>query len=152
MTQDVFSPEELKRLSREMDLRLAELAVGGESAEVKWIRRGKSPEPMPEKEAATVEKTAAEAGTTPDSFWTRFRKATRADVCEEGGMLYTQWKKWGDLSNETVLKQFGAILVAMGFSGNQVQVLALACAVIVVHLGVKAFCMEAEASGKDGAK
>lgn len=152
MTEDVFSEKELDRLSREMDVRLAELATGGETAEAKWILRGHHPAPIPKKEARAVEETAAETGTTPESFWTRFKKATRADVCEEGGVLYTQWKKWGDLSNEKVLKQFGAILVAMGFSGNQVQVLTLSCAVIVVHLGVKAFCMEAEASGKDGAE
>ena len=153
MTDEIFSPEELDRLSREMDARLAELAAGGgETAEAKWLfwRRGDAA--VPKQEAETVAKTAAEAGQTPESFWTRFKKATRADVCEEGGLLHTQWKKWGDLSNETMLKQFGAVLVAMGFSGNQVQVLALACAVVVVHLGVKAFCMEAEASGKDGAK
>lgn len=58
-------------------------------------------------------------------------------------VLYQQWKKWGDLSNEKVLKSFGAVLVAMGFSGNALQVLAVALAVVVLHIGVKAICAEA---------
>jgi hypothetical protein len=71
-----------------------------------------------------------------------FLQAARKDLCEKGVVLYQQWKKWGDLSNEKVLHNFGAILVAMGFSRNAVQVLAVALAVIVLHLGVKAICEE----------
>ena len=66
-------------------------------------------------------------------------------VCpgEEGGVLNTQWKKWGDLSNEAVLKSFGALLAGMGFSGNALQMLTVAIGVIVMHLGCKAICEEA---------
>ncbi len=142
-----FSPEEIDRLSREMDARLAELAAGGDAVQTKWIRQGHEsmPMPVPEKESQVIEKAVTEAGQSPDSFWQKFRKAAHDDVCKEGGVLNQQWKKWGDLSNEKVLKQFAAILVAMGFSGNAVQVLALSCGVVVIHLGVKAFCMEAKA-------
>jgi hypothetical protein len=70
MTNEIFSKKELDRLSREMDVRLAELATGGETAEAKWIRRGHHPAPIPQKEARAVEETAAEAGTTPESCWT----------------------------------------------------------------------------------
>ncbi len=146
MTQHTFSPEDMDRLSREMDARLAELAGGDDAVQTKWIRRGHEPVPVPEKESAMIEKTVTEAGQTPESFWKKFRKAAHADVCKEGGVLYAQWKKWGDLSNEKVLQQFAAILVAMGFAGNALQVLALCCGVVVVHLGVKAFCMEAKAN------
>ncbi|GBC62752.1 hypothetical protein DENIS_3729 [Desulfonema ishimotonii] len=152
MTQHQFSPEDIDRLSREIDARLAELSADDDTVEAKWIRRGQSPVPMPEKEAEAIEKTVAEAGETPESFWKRFQKVSRQDICEEGGVLNKQWKKWGDLSNEKVLKQFGAILVAMGFSGNALQVLALSCGVVVIHLGVKAYCMEAATSDSSDAK
>ncbi len=78
----------------------------------------------------------------PRSFWRRFRQAAQHDLCEEGGVLHTQWQKWGDLRKETVLKSFGAILVAMGFSGNALQVLAVALTVIVLHIGCMAICEE----------
>ncbi len=64
-------------------------------------------------------------------------------------MLNKQLKKWGDLSNEKVLKQFAYILGAMGFSGNGLQVLALSCGVVVIHLGVKAYCLEARSDSSD---
>jgi hypothetical protein len=44
------------------------------------------------------------------------------------------------LNNQGVLRGFGTIVVAMGFSGNALQVLAVAFAVIVRHLGFEAFC------------
>lgn len=150
MTDTPFSPEVIERLSREMDVRLAELATSGDPLETRGPSRGKGSAPLPlaEKEAAIVEKALAEAGQEPMSFWQRFQKAAHEDICEKGGVLYGQWKKWGDLSNKTVLRQFGVILAAMGYSGGPLQVLALSCAVVVVHLGVKAYCMEAEAAAK----
>ncbi len=154
MTENFLSSKDIDRLSREMDARLAELAACGDSVQIKWIRRGNEPVPVPEKESAIIEKTVTQAGQTPESFWKKFRKAAHADVCEEGGVLNKQWKKWGDLSNEKVLQQFSAIMVAMGFTGNALQVLALSCGVVVIHLGVKAFCMEAKKEGeaKEGSK
>jgi hypothetical protein len=142
MSQDVFSPEQIEQLSREMDTRLNQLAAGQAETIGKNLFGGSKPLPMPQKEVAEVEKSVTEAGQDVDAFWKRFQKAARQDICTEGGVLNTQWKQWGDLSNQKVIKQLGAILVAMGFSGNVLQVLALACGVIVVHIGVKAYCME----------
>lgn len=153
MAQNPFSTEEIQRLSDEMNVRLAELATS-EAVLVlttKGPKRGDGdlPVPMPEKEAAIVEKTVTEAGQEPASFWMRFKKAAHEDLCEEDGVLNKQWKKWGDLSNETVLQRLGVILTGLGFSGGALQVIALSCGVIVVHLGVKAYCMEAETAGKE---
>jgi hypothetical protein len=35
--------------------------------------------------------------------------------------------------------KFGLLLVAMGFSGGMLQILVVAVAVVVIHIGVKAF-------------
>ncbi len=90
MIQNPLSPEDIVRLSRDIDARLAELAAGDDAVQAKWIRPGRTPVPMPEKEAATIEKTVAQAGMTPESFWKRFKKAAYADICEEGGVLNKQ--------------------------------------------------------------
>lgn len=142
MTDHPFSPEDLEQMKRNMAGQLHALRQAEADAKVRWITRGRSK--FPEPQVRTVDNAVKETGEEPESFWARFKKAARQDVCEEGGVLNTQWKKWGDLSDEKVIKQFGAILVAMGFSGNVLQVMAVALAVIVVHLGVKAFCMETE--------
>jgi hypothetical protein len=146
MSQDVFSPEEIERLSREMDNRLNQLASGEATTASKGIFGPSKSLPLPQKEVAEVEKALAETGQDTESFWRRFQKAARGDICQEGGVLHAQWKRWGDLSNQKVIKQLGAILAAMGFSGNVLQMLALACGVIVIHIGVKAYCMESNAT------
>ena len=59
----------------------------------------------------------------------------RAAYCTDNG-------KSGGIEQRKVLKSFGVVLVAMGFSGNALQLLAVSLAVIVLHLGVKTICEE----------
>jgi hypothetical protein len=155
MTENIFSDKELKRLSSEMDERLKELAAGGETTEVKLFSWRPKTKDIPKKEAEVIEKTALEAGYTSENFWTKFWKSAKEDICEEGGVLNAQWRRWSDVSNEKVLEQFGKILAAMGFGGGAVSVLAFSCGVVVIHISLKVFCQEAtkvETTGKDGAE
>ncbi len=137
----MFTEQQMTQMSQEIDRQLNELS-NDPDAEVKGGTRG-SKKKLPKKQADIIEQAAKEP---PKTFIQKFRIAAKQDLCEEGGVLFRQWKKWGDLSNKDVLKQFGVILVAMGFSGNALQILAVSLAVVVLHLGVKAFCMEEEAA------
>jgi hypothetical protein len=78
----------------------------------------------------------------PRSFWRRFKQAAHSDLCDEGGVLNAQWRRYRDLSSRSVLESFGAVLMAMGFSGNALHVLAVALGVIVLHIGLKTICEE----------
>ena len=133
---EVFTPEQITALSAEIDAQLRELGTAYSFAE---IRGGEQPKNLPVKQRRAIEDTTQQDA---PSFMKRFLQAARKDLCEEGGVLYQQWKKWGDLSNEKVLQSFGAILVAMGLTGNALQTLAVASAVIVLHLGAKTICEE----------
>lgn len=55
-------------------------------------------------------------------------------------MLNKQWKKWGDLDNQDAVERLGAVLVTMGFSGDVLSPLVVAVMVIIIHIGLKAFC------------
>ena len=92
---------------------------------------------MPAKQSQVIAQITKE---DPKSFLRRFGRAAKSDLCEEGGVLNTQWKKWADLNNKDVVDKFGLLLVAMGFSGGMLQILVVAVAVVVIHIGVKAFC------------
>lgn len=135
-----FTPDQLASLSLQIDQQLAELHDKPNSDQLKQSpsERKDIPDRLPMQWRAISTITKEE----PRSFWRQFKQAARRDLCEDGGVLHTQWKKYGDLSNEAVLKSFGAILAAMGFSGNVLQMLAVALAVIVIHLGCKAVCEE----------
>jgi hypothetical protein len=76
----------------------------------------------------------------PKHFLVRFGQAAKADLCEDSGLLHKQWQKWGDLDNKDAVERLGAVLLTMGFSGGVVRSLVVATVVIVVHIGIKAFC------------
>jgi len=135
-----FTTDQLASLSLQIDQQLRELHDAPPCAEVKSNEPDKQdiPERLPVQWRAIKEITKEE----PRSFWRRFKQAAHSDLCDEGGVLNTQWKKHRDLSSRSVLESFGAVLIAMGFSGNALQVLAVAAGVIVLHIGCTAICKE----------
>jgi len=133
-----FTAEQITALSAEVDEQLQELNSIYGTDQLKGV---KSKDALPDKQRQVI---AVATGEDAASFLKRFKQAARQDLCEKDGVLYKQWKKWGDLSNKQVLKSFGAVLVAMGFAGNALQILAVALAVVVLHIGVKAICEEVE--------
>uniref|UniRef100_UPI004057B161 hypothetical protein n=1 Tax=Candidatus Electronema sp. TaxID=2698783 RepID=UPI004057B161 len=135
-----FTPEQLASLSAQIDQQLAELRNASADAKSKGDEPGK--QDIPERLPAQWQVIASVTKEEPRSFWLRFKQAARRDLCEEGGVLYAQWQRYRDLSSKSVLESFGAILVAMGYSGNALQVLGVALVVIVLHLNCTVICEE----------
>ena len=81
-----------------------------------------------------IEKAAGEPA---ESFLRKFVRSGHRDLCEDDGVLFKQWKKYGDLDNETTLKVVGGILTTMGLTGGMLQAGAIAVTVIVLHLDRK---------------
>ncbi len=134
-----FTDVQMAVLSAEIDEQLRAISAGLGGSTLKSGTRGTE---LPEKQSRAIEQATGE---NPKTFLKKFRLAARQDLCEEGGVLNAQWKKWGDLSNDRVLAKFGGILGAtFGLSGSALQITVVALAVIVLHIGVKAFCMQDE--------
>jgi hypothetical protein len=132
---DPFTPEDIVKLSEEIDGQLRELGAPGTG-----LARGRTPkQALAEKQKRAIEQVTGEEAT---SFLARFKNAARKDLCEKGGILHTQWTKWKDLANKDIVKTFGGILVGMGLAGSALQVAVVAIAVYVLYLGVEAFCRE----------
>jgi hypothetical protein len=132
---DPFTPEDIAKLSAEIDAELRELGAPGTG-----LARGRTPtQALAEKQKRAIEQTTGVEATT---FLTRFKNAARKDLCDKGGILHTQWTKWRDLANKDIVKTFGGILVGMGLSGSALQIAVVAIAVYVIYLGVEAFCRE----------
>ena len=95
------------------------------------------------KESALVKQTQTIESLTKEpspSFLAKFGKAAKGDLCDETGLLHQQWQKWGDLNNKDALDRLGGVLVAMGFTGGALRSLVVVVTVVVVHIGIKAFC------------
>jgi hypothetical protein len=122
-------------LEAQIDLQLRALGTPGTG-----MVRAKTPaEALPEVQRRAIEHATGEDAMT---FLKRFKQAARRDLCQEGGVLYTQWQKWKDVTNTDILKTFGAVLVGMGLSGSALQIAMVEIAVYVLYLGVTAFCEE----------
>ena len=133
---DPFTPEDIAKLSDEIDAELRELGAPGTA-----LARGRTAkQALGEKQKRAIEQATGEEAT---SFLARFKNAARNDLCEKGGILHTQWTKWKDLANKDIVKTFGGILVGMGLSGGALQIAVVAIAVYVLYLGLEAFCREA---------
>ena len=136
-----FTADQLENLSAQVDQQLAELQELQEQPSIA-VYKGLEPDKQDDPERLPVQwRVIAEVTKEePRSFWQRFKQAAHRDLCEEGGVLHTQWRRYRSLSSKGVLESFGAVLVAMGFSGNALQVLSVAIGVIVLHLGCTAIC------------
>jgi hypothetical protein len=132
---ELFSPAEIEELSAEIDRQLQELRRSGNAT----YKSGDELEPGG---ALSKQKESIESLTKEPmpSFLAKFGRAAKSDICDKDGLLNQQWHKWGDLNNKDALERLGAVLVTMGFSGNAVSPLAVAAIVVVVHIGLKAFC------------
>lgn len=134
-----FPLEIAQSLTTQIDAQLAALETT--SSRNMTLQRSLAPDkksPLA-KQVAEIERITQEP---PVSFLTKFRKAAQQDVCEKGGVLNVQWQKWKDLASGDVVKSFGPILMAMGFSGVLLESLVVAVGVTVIHIGLTAFCEE----------
>jgi hypothetical protein len=131
-----FSDVDIQALAAAIDQQLADL----EQTRPTSVQRNlETPNAPLAPQAAEIERITQEP---PVTFLKKFRQAVRADLCEEGGVLNAQWQQWKDLASGDVVKNFGPVLVAMGFSGVLLETLVVAVGVIVIHIGLKAFCEE----------
>jgi hypothetical protein len=132
---DLFTSRELDDLSAKIDEQLRALGSPGTG-----LAKGrKAAQVLGEKQRRAIEEATSEDATT---FLARFKHAARKDVCQPGGIIYTQWHKSKDVANKDLIKTFGPILVGMGLSGAALQIVVVAVVVYVLYLGIEAFCQE----------
>ncbi len=96
----MFSAEQVWEMSAEVDRQLAEarmMPIADEKDAMDEIRRLRSQ--LRVQKDAIVVATGEEA----EGFLRKFGRASRRDLCEEGGVLYEQWKKYADLENEKTI-------------------------------------------------
>jgi hypothetical protein len=132
----IFTPEEITALSAEIDRQLTELRYTPDAGQ-------KQGEDKISDEKLLVKQTEVITQVTQEnsrSFLQKFGRAAKSDLCQEGGMLNQQWQKWGDLDNKDAVERLGAVLVTMGISGDVLAPLVVAVTVIIIHIGLKAFC------------
>lgn len=131
----MFSDQEISQLTAEIDAQLLELRSLSSDAPLK----------SSDKEAQLVKQNQAierATGEPADTFLKKFWRASKRDLCEEGGLLNAQWKKWGDLDNKDLLTVVGSVFKFFGLEASVAVAVAIPVAVIILHLGARTFCEE----------
>jgi hypothetical protein len=98
----------------------------------------------PDQQAA-IEKAAGEQF---DTFWQKYKRQARADLCVPGGILYQQWRKWRDLESKAAVRTSYVWLAAMGIPTGSIGPLAVAATVfllnVIAKIGIEAVCEGAD--------
>lgn len=143
MNPELLSDSDLDALALQVDEQLTALqSEPATEVEFRGVERGQRTKlPAAPKQQALIEKAAGEPF---ESFWEKFKRHARRDLCLPGGHLHKQWEKWRDLRSKDAVKMSLAALTGMGVSTANIPALAVPATVfllnIVANIGVEALC------------
>lgn len=132
LNPEQISDSDLDALALQVDEQLTEL----QSAPLAEVRvRGVARDPKTRLPAAPRQRALIEkaAGEPFESFWDKYKRHARRDLCLPGGYLHTQWEKWRDLSSKNAVKMSLASLTGMGISTANIPVLAVPATVFLLN-------------------
>ena len=139
-----LSEEELDGLAAQVDAQLNALYAAPDSFGPA-SKGGKRKLPTAPKQQALIEHATGEAFET---FWQKYVRHARRDLCLSGGLLHDQWKKWKDLNSKDAVKTSYLWLGAMGIQQASIGPVAVAATVfllnVLLKIGIEAICEECE--------
>lgn len=136
-------PAELAELVRQVDDQLNALqTVTAARIRIRGAPSGECAElPGAPEQQAVIERATGEPFET---FWQKYKRHARRDLCLPGGLLHEQWRKWRDLQSTDAVKMSLAALAGMGISTANIPVLAVAATVFLLNvvgkIGIEAVC------------
>ena len=152
------SDSELDALAMQVDEQLSDLlSQPAREVEVRGDVSGKRARlPAAPKQQAVIEKVTGEPF---ESFWEKFKKHARRDLCLPSGHLHQQWQKWRDLRSKDSVKVAFGVIAGMGIPTASIAPVAVAASVFLINavtnIGIDAICegsLEEEAAGKKDLK
>ncbi len=96
--------------------------------------------------AAPAQQAAIEEATGEpfETFWQKYMRNARRDLCLPGGLLYEQWHKWQELESKTAVRTSYLWLAAMGIPTASLAPVAVAATVfllnVVAKVGIETVC------------
>jgi hypothetical protein len=151
MAANLPGDAELDALALEVDKQLQALRAGPTTAfrGVKGGAAGPASLPAAPDQQALIEKVA---GAPFETFWQKYERHARRDLCLPGGLLHEQWRKWRDLQSKDAVKMSLAALAGMGISTANIPAIAVAATVfllnVVAKIGIDAVCEGCKPEGE----
>ncbi len=142
-TVPVLGDAELAALARQVDDQLNALqAAPATHIQFRNVAPGERAElPATPSQQALIEQVTGEPF---ESFWQKYRRHARRDLCLPGGLLYEQWHKWHDIESKAAVRTSYVWLAAMGIPTASLAPVAVAASVFLLHavtkIGIAAVC------------
>jgi hypothetical protein len=143
----MLSEDQIEALTQELDAAIDTLDE--DYAPVR-VSRGDKGEDALVARLPTTQRTQLEQATeeTAANFLQRFKRAARADICQEGGFIHDQWTRYEEIASKDLVKISAAVLTGMGMTSTAsllttVVPVALWIVTALTHIGINALCDEA---------
>jgi hypothetical protein len=130
-----LTESQLEDLAAQVDARVQRLEE--EQPATRRVSRGDEEAAVVEAELKLVEEATGEKA---ESFWNKFKQTARKDLCEEGGMLYEQYRSWRDITSKDLVQYSSGVLLGLGLSGAPLLTAVVAVSAVTLHLGVRTIC------------
>lgn len=72
-----------------------------------------------------------------ETFWQKYLRNFRKDLCLPGGLLYEQWRKYRDIETKSAMKVAYGILLGMGIPTGWLAPAAVAVTVFLLNVALK---------------
>jgi hypothetical protein len=87
----------------------------------------------------------AQAANEPfETFWQKYKRHLRRDLCLPDGLLYKQWQTWKDLQSKDAVKVAYGVIAGMGIPTASLGPAAVAATVFLMNVlakaGIEAVC------------
>jgi hypothetical protein len=143
MKTSLLSDAELAALAHQVDDQLNALQSQPAShVRFRSVAPGERAElPAAPEQQAVIERAVGEPF---ESFWQKYKRHLRRDLCLPGGLLHEKWQKWRDLPSKDAVKVTISVLAGMGAATATVPTLAVAATVFLLNVltkaGIEAVC------------
>jgi pyridoxine 5'-phosphate synthase PdxJ len=146
------SDSDLAAMANQVDEQLHALKTGRHATSpFRGSHSGPAELPKAPAQQAEIEQLTGESIET---FWKKYKRSARRDLCMPGGLLHEQWRKWRELQSRDAVKVTLGVLAGMGISTVNITPLAVAATVFVINvvttIGVEAVCEGVSGSDPSG--
>ena len=133
MTAGFLSDAELDAMASQVDEQLN--ALQAQSVQTfRGLGDGSHAVPGAPDQQALLENASGQPFAT---FWRRYLRHLRKDLCLPGGILYEQWHKWKDLQSKSAVKVAYGVLAGMGIPTASLDPAAVAATVFLLNVALK---------------
>ena len=132
---ELLSEDELAALTERVKQRLAEL----EDAQPGTVLVSRGNDEEAQLIASEIKPLEAALDESAESFWRKFKRTARRDICEEDGKLYGMWRK---VNEQDVVSYSVGVATALGLKGEGLFGVVVAVAVVMLHLKIRTLCEE----------